>query len=371
MGRGGGERTRPVKNPPYVHGFTDRHGKTRWYFRRSGFKRSTLPGLPWSPEFMAAHEAAMNSAPEPIGASRTQPGTVNAVVIAYFQNQLWTENLAPGTQAIRRPILERFREDHGDKRIAKLGAAHIAAMLDKRPTYHAKRNWLRAVRGLMAFCVEARHIAADPSTGIKVKRPRRRSGGHMTWKDGQIARYRAHHQLGTMARVAIELLLNVASRRQDACVLGRQHERAGKLSWRPAKTLHSTGKLLTIRIIPELRAALDAMPASDTLTYLTTDYGKPFASAAAFGNKFADWCREAGLEAVTCDDGRTRNYRAHGLRKAACCQLAHSGCTAAEIQAVSGHATLAQLQVYIDEVEQERMADVAIKKRQTNADRGT
>jgi hypothetical protein len=53
------------------------------------------------------------------------------------------------------------------------------------------------------------------------------------------------------------------------------------------------------------------------LTFLVNDYGRPFASAAAFGNKFADWCDAAGLQPVLCDDGRTRNYRAHGLRKAA------------------------------------------------------
>ena len=35
-----------------------------------------------------------------------------------------------------------------------------------------------------------------------------------------------------------------------------------------------------------------------------------FASAAAFGNKFADWCDQAGLLPVACDDGRVRNYRA-------------------------------------------------------------
>ena len=34
-----------------------------------------------------------------------------------------------------------------------------------------------------------------------------------------------------------------------------------------------------------------------------------------------------------------------------------------EIMAVSGHSTLAQVQVYIDEVEQERMAASAMDKR--------
>ena len=60
--------------------------------------------------------------------------------------------------------------------------------------------------------------------------------------------------------------------------------------------------------MPELQSALDAMPQSDAMTFLTTDYGRPFASAAAFGNKFADWCRAAGLKPVECDDDRVRSY---------------------------------------------------------------
>jgi hypothetical protein len=56
----------------------------------------------------------------------------------------------------------------------------------------------------------------------------------------------------------------------------------------------------------ELQAALDAMPkearGDGVLTLLVNDYGRPFASAAAFGNKFADWCAAAGLKPVLCDD---------------------------------------------------------------------
>ncbi len=132
---------------------------------------------------------------------------------------------------------------------------------------------------------------------------------------------------------------------------------------RPNKTARSTGRVLSIRILPELQAALDAVPTRDTsLALLLNDYGKPFASAAAFGNKFADWCVQAGLKTVLCADGRTRSYRAHGLRKAACKALAHAGCTAPEIMSVSGHSTLAQVQIYIDEFEAEKMADAAMEK---------
>jgi hypothetical protein len=44
----------------YVHEFRDRHGHPRYYFRRAGFKRTPLPGLPGSDEFMRAYQAALN-----------------------------------------------------------------------------------------------------------------------------------------------------------------------------------------------------------------------------------------------------------------------------------------------------------------------
>ena len=57
-----------------------------------------------------------------------------------------------------------------------------------------------------------------------------------------------------------------------------------------------------------------------------------------------------------------RTYRIHGLRKAACTALAHAGCTGPQIMAISGHSSLAQVQIYIQEAEQGRMADAAIEK---------
>ncbi len=140
-----------------------------------------------------------------------------------------------------------------------------------------------------------------------------------------------------------------------------------KLCWRPHKTLRTTAKKLKITIIPSLQAALDAMPKPERgtelpLAFLTNEYGRKFASAGSFGNRFADWCNQAGLKPVVCDDGKVRNFRAHGLRKAALRALAHAGCSGVEMLHVSGHSSLKQLQEYLDEVEQETMADHAMDK---------
>jgi integrase/recombinase XerD len=333
----------------------------RHYFRRPGSKAIALPGLPGSAEFMEAYQMALAGAPiHDIGASRTKAGTINAAVAAYYHSKSFTEALAPATQRMRRNILERFRAEHGDKRIALLQRNHIVKLLETmRP--HAQKNWLKTIRGLMAFAVADNMVGNDPSESVKIKVAA--SIGHMTWLEPQIAMYRERHKLGTVARLAIELLLNIAARRHDAHVIGQQHIRDGKLCWRPHKTLRTTNKMLKVAILPELRAALAAMPRSESaLTFLTNDYGKPFASAAAFGNKFADWCTAAGLKPVMCDDGRVRSFRAHGLRKAALTRAAHAGCTGPELMALSGHATLAQLQVYLTEVDQERQADAAMAK---------
>src|SRR6516162_732156 len=73
-----------MRRPPkYVHGFMDRHGKPRFYFRRAGFKKVPLPGLPWSSRFMEAYEQAVagQSALIDAGARRTKPGSMRALAL--------------------------------------------------------------------------------------------------------------------------------------------------------------------------------------------------------------------------------------------------------------------------------------------------
>ena len=41
---------------PHVNSFYDRHGRLRHQFRRRGYKKKLLPGLPGSAEFMDAYQ---------------------------------------------------------------------------------------------------------------------------------------------------------------------------------------------------------------------------------------------------------------------------------------------------------------------------
>ena len=262
--------------------------------------------------------------PQNIGASLNKEGTIDALILRYVKHDTFIKGLAMATQNMRRPILDHFRNfttpsgrRYGANKLAGMQRHNVTAVLAGK-TPNAQRNWLKAIRGLIAFGIEQGECTVDPSAGIKPDRGIK-SAGHMTWKPPQIALYRERHAVGTTARLALELMLNVAARREDAHKLGRQHmsfdtdHQVWKLTWRPSKTsaLHRQD---ADDPDPARPASGTRRDAEKQCTQLPDDrHGQPFASAAAFGGKFADWCIAAGLKPVLCDDGKTRNYRAHGL----------------------------------------------------------
>jgi integrase len=327
----------------YVHAFTDRHGKVRHYYRRPGFKAVPLPGVPGSAEFNRAYEAATATAARiVIGCSA--PGSVSAVVATYFGSMAFG-NLAPRTQRERRWVLEKFRNDYGEKPVALLERSHIETMLAKKAaTPGAARNLLFALRAMIAVAITAGLRPSDPSAGIQVKL--RDTGGHRTWAEDEIAQFESVHPIGSRARLAFALLLWTAQRRGDVIRMGRQHVRAGVIAVRQQKT----DRVLEIPLHAELQEVIAAHPA-EHMTFLTTDAGEPFA-AANFTQWFRARCHEAGLP---------RGLTAHGLRKAACRRLAEAGCSANQIAAISGHATLNEVSRYTKAADQKRMAADAMK----------
>ena len=60
-----------------------------------------------------------------------------------------------------------------------------------------------------------------------------------------------------------------------------------------------------------------------------------------------------------------RHCSAHGLRKAAARRLAEAGCTAHEIAAITGHASLEEIEHYTKAVDQQKLAASAMEKTRT------
>ena len=253
-----------------------------------------------------------------LGASRTKAGTVNAAIVSYYQSSAFT-GLAGSSQRMRRAILERFREAHGEKRIALLHKKALQAILNKKSPAAAS-NWRKALRGFIDHCLSLDMIKIDPLAGVKLVTIK--SNGHHPWELEDCFRFESHHAVGTRARLAYELLLQVGQSRCDIVRMGRQHVRDGILSLKRQKT----GVAFDVPVLPPLQEAIDAMPAGDNLTFLVTAHGKPF-TAAGFGNWFRDRCNEAGLP---------RRCTSHGLRKTAATRLADREGTTTQLMAWFG-----------------------------------
>src|SRR5215470_7264029 len=114
----------------YVQSFVDRKtGAVYHYFRRPG-RRVRLPGLEGSREFMAAYQDALEQPHVEIGAAkRSLAGSISAAIARYYDSSRYFGSLAPRTQKVRRAILERFREKHGERPIAQLPPKFIAMTL--------------------------------------------------------------------------------------------------------------------------------------------------------------------------------------------------------------------------------------------------
>jgi integrase len=329
----------------YIHEFRDRHGRIRRYARPPGRPKVPLPGLPGSAEFMGAYQAAIaGETPHPaIGASRTTPGTINAAVVSYYGSAAFA-NLAPGTRRQRRYLLDRFRAEHGDKPVALLQRDHIGRMVAARAaTPSVAINFLKVLRALMVHCVDVGLRVDDPTIGVKSAKIR--SAGIHTWDEVEIAQFETAHPVGTRARLALALLLFTGQRRSDVIKMGRQHIRDGAIHL----TQQKTGATLAIPVHAELATIIDATP-SEHLTFIVTVAGSPF-SPDGFSNLFRDWCDQARLP---------KRCSAHGLRKAACRRLAEAGCSALEIMAISGHASLREVQRYCAAADQARLARAAM-----------
>ena len=350
-----------MRRPPkYVHGFIDRHGKPRFYFRRAGFKKVPLPGLPWSGQFMEAYEQAIAGQPASldVGAKHTKPGSIRALAISYFQSVDY-RSMQARTQRVYRGLIERFSEQadkdgnkFGDKRAALIGREHVVRLLATKADKPEAANQCRTVvRARMKHAVEIGHRADDPTRDVRAIRVW--SDGFHSWSDAEIAQFEKCHPIGSRARLAFALLLYTGQRRSDVVRMGCQHVRDGVLTVRQQKT----GTKLSIPVHPTLQAILNAV--SDNLTFLTTQFGKPFTSNG-FGNWFRNQCNAAGLPQCS----------AHGLRKAAARRLAEAGCTAHEIASITGHASLKQIAHYTRAADQGRLASAAMEKVKTRTSSG-
>jgi integrase len=319
----------------------DRDGKRRVRFRRRGVSRY-LTGIPWSEDFMRQYAAALEADQQQraqVGASlRSLPGSFSALVAGYYSSHEF-RGLKASTQRVRRNILERFRAEHGHRALKDLQTTHVRSIIGaKASTPEAANNLLKVLRVILNFAAGEGMIATNPA--FAVKRYKKGGEGTHTWTESEVAQFAARHPIGSKPRLALELLLSTGQRRNDVVRMGWQHVQGDCVAVRQEKT----DEPLLIPIDPPLAAVLAVTPRTN-MTFLLTEFGKPF-TAAGFGNWFRERCDEADL----------RQCSAHGLRKLAATRLANAGCSNQQIKAITGHKSDSSLAPYIRAAQQNRLA---------------
>lgn len=343
---------------PYCYPETDKRGNIRIYVRRNG-RRIRIRQVPGSPAFLAAYNAALEAlAPteaipsDPI--ARAKPGSLAELAGQYFAaDENKNRPMTNRRQIIEHCLSEPFQSDDpksppmGDVPAVQFGTKHARILRDRKSDKPgAANNRLKYLSAMFTWAVEHEKVPLNPLRDVK--RVDYASDGFHTWTRDELTQFEKRHPIGTKARLAMALLLFTGCRRGDVVQLGKQHVKGSWLHYVPAKTRYRRVRLSKKPILPALADIIARSPTGD-LTFLVTEYGRPF-TPAGFGGWFRERCDEAGLPQCT----------AHGLKKIGASMAAENGATLPQLQAMFDWDTPGQAQTYIKAASRERLAGDAM-----------
>jgi site-specific recombinase XerD len=236
------------------------------------------------------------------------------------------------------PIKKGDRRRYEDMPLGHLTTANLRVLVDRKRTAglpEAANSRIKTIKRLCRFGIAAGHLTANPAADLE--RVKNKSSGHKPWTSEDISAFERRHPIGTKARLALAILMHLGCARVDSVGLGNGnvHTVQGTKVVR-----YNRGKTEVEANVPLPQALQDIIAATPTVgvkTWLVSEYGKPF-SAAGFGNKFGEWCRQANL--------MDSKKRAHGLRKTAATREAERGATAHQLCAAFGWLTLKEAERY-------------------------
>jgi integrase len=347
---------------PYLSNEPDRHGNDRLYVRRHG-KRVRLREPEGTPAFAKAYAEAVDKlelrTTTIVGdGPPTHPkGSLGWLGAQYFASKKDFLTLAKESQRARRNCLEEcFREPLSDADPEPIGNCPLRYVTAKKIRWlvevksdqpGAAANRRKHLSALCGWGVDHDHLTSNVARDVRTVK-KGKGGGFYTWTIADVEQYLEHYPLGTKGRLALALLLFTGSRRQDMVTFGKQHVRRGWIRYVPKKTLYKRSDVSQKPWLPVLADIVASSPCGP-MTFLQTEYGKPF-TAAGFGNWFRDRCDEAGLPRCS----------AHGLKKAGATLAAENGATASQLMAMFDWSTISQAEVYTKAADRKRMAGEAM-----------
>lgn len=269
------------------------------------------------------------------------PGTLGGVLELYRASPAYRD-LAASTKRTYEQAFDRLHA-YGHQDIAGLRRRHVLKIRDDlADTPGVANSVVTAIAAICLFALDREMIDVNPAHRV----PRLKLQEWRRWTPDEVGRWYAE-TYEALRRVMV-LALFTGQRRADLVRMTWSDVRDGAVRVVQQKT----GARLWIPVHPTLQTHLAAWRAdTTTVTVLAHSDRKPWRS----GILSTTWSREATrLQMAGCT--------LHGLRKTAAAMLAEAGCTTKEIQSITGHATLAEIERYTREAEQRTLADNAMAK---------
>jgi integrase len=340
-----------MKKQRYVTKFSDRHGKTRWRFRRKGYPNYYFQSPVGTKDFEREYAACLAAEPAPIGVDRIKVGSVSDVIARYYSDNSFAD-LRPATQAVYRGVLERFRTAFADDPMSRFDAERIARLMNSmRDKPHAAARLRKLLTQLFIIARRAKLVPHhfDPVKDTKAPKAHA-TGGYHRWTEAELSQFEATHPLGTKPRLAFALLLYGAQRSGDVRLMTHGTIADGRIVQLQSKTSNP----VDIPIVEPLREALDAGPLGP-VTLLETKDGLPF-TAKGFYGLLKKACIKAGIP----------HCSPHGLRKSAARRCREAICSPEQGMAITGHKTMKEYLRYAGDGSRAAHADAAMAKVMAN-----
>jgi integrase len=344
----------PKALPLYVEKNPNRHGRLRFYFRRSrGEERVRLPDAFGSPEFKAAYAACLAGLPlpAPLGQATRRPsaGKLGWLIQLYLASAEGQRGKA-GSLRVRRSLLGKLAEEKGAVDLEDIDRAAIVAGLTARSDTVPMANlWLATVRLMFDWAVQEGHRTINPCDGVKrLQKPAKvdlddEDDGRPAWSEEELALYEAAYPLGTRQRLVYEVLISTGLRLGDAARLGRQHVRDGVIRLKTEKTNTPVAQPMKKRLLEAIEAGPKGKP--EVMAFITSPKGAAY-EKTYLGKEFVRWARAAGVN----------DRSAHGVRKALANRYAEQGCSEDELKAIFGWTTSAMANLYTKKFNREKTA---------------
>jgi len=284
--------------------------------------------------------------------ARVAAGTVDALINAYKRSPEWT-SLKTATHKNYTHYL-RDLNDIGHVPVVDVRRRLVLSLRDAISSERgagAANVFMRVTATLFRWARDRDWIEHSP-----IDRIRQLPGGHLlAWTKEEADRAAAElpaelARVVTLARYTGQRrgdLIAMTWRAYDGHAIRIQQEKGRQASER---------RPIVVPAHPALKSALDEWAKEKTgFHILVSRSGQPWTR-----NHLTQEMR-ARLQAL----GMRAGLNVHGLRKLAATALAEAGCSTHEIAAVTGHKSLAMVQLYTASAAQERMAEAAIIRLKT------